>query len=243
MDLGLKDKVAVVTGTGSQVGFGKAIALALAKEGCDVIGLDIDGEGADKTAAEVKALGRKSLGLKVDITNRAEVDAAVKKVMDEFGKIDILVNNAGMDPGWVPFLEVNMDDLKKAMDVNVYGGMNMVQAIAPHMISRKCGKIVNFSGGQGGPNNTYYSTSKGAVDSWSESLAKEMVKEGVIVNTFLPPPAKTQLGADHLPPNFADMVAKMMPMGRLCTPPEVGSMIAYMVSDANSYMVGQYIKL
>ena len=243
MDLGLTDKVAVVTGTGSQIGFGKAIALALAKEGCDVIGVDIDGEGAEQTAAEVRSLGRKSLGLKVDITNRAEVDAAVKKVMDEFKKIDILVNNAGMDPGWVPFLEMKLDDLKKAMDVNVYGGMNMVQAIAPHMISRKYGKIVNFSGGQGGPNNTYYSTSKGAVDSWSDSLAKEMVPLGVVVNTFLPPPAKTNLGANHLPPGFADRVAKMMPMGRMCTPEEVGSMITYMVSDANSYMVGQYIKL
>jgi NAD(P)-dependent dehydrogenase (short-subunit alcohol dehydrogenase family) len=111
------------------------------------------------------------------------------------------------------------------------------------MISRKYGKIVNFSGGQGGPSTTYYSASKGAVDSWSDALAKELVREGVIVNTFLPPPAATNLGKDHLPPGFADNVAKMMPMGRLCNPEEVGSMITYMVSDANSYMIGQYIKL
>ena len=243
MDLGLKDKVAVVTGTGSQVGFGKAIAVTLAKEGCHVAGIDIDGEGAEKTAAEVKALGRKSLALKTDITNRAEVDTAVKKILEEFGKIDILVNNAGMDPGWVPFIEMNLDDLKKAMDVNLYGGMNMVQAIAPHMVSRKYGKIVNFSGGQGGPNSTSYSTSKGAVDSWSDVLAKELVPLGVIVNTFLPPPAKTKLGEDHLPPEFEERLSKIMPMGRLSTPVEVGSMIAYMVSDVNSYMVGQYVKI
>src|SRR4030043_267910 len=214
MDLGLKDKVAIITGTGSQIGFGKAIALALAKEGCDIMGVDVDGEGAEQTAAEVRSLGRKAIGLKVDITNRAEVDAAVKKALAEFKKIDILVNNAGMDPGWVPFIEMDLDNLRKAMDVNLYGGMNMVQAIAPHMISRKYGKIVNFSGGQGGPNTTSYSTSKGAVDSWSEVLAKELVPLGVIVNTFLPPPAKTKLGADHLPPNFADRVSKMMPLGR-----------------------------
>jgi NAD(P)-dependent dehydrogenase (short-subunit alcohol dehydrogenase family) len=243
MDLGLKDKVAVVTGTGSQIGFGKAIAMTLAKEGCDVIGVDIDIEGAEKTAAAVKALGRRALAIKADISNRAEVDAAVKQIIDEFGKIDILVNNAGMDPGWKPFLEVKLDELKKAMEVNLYGSINMAQAIAPHMISRKYGKIVNFSGGQGGPQNTYYSASKGAVDSWSDTLAKEMIPLGVMVNTFLPPPAKTNLGKDHLPPGFADNVAKMMPMGRLCTTEEVGSMIAYMVSDTNSYMVGQYIKL
>ena len=243
MDLSLKDKVAVITGTGSQVGFGKAIALALANEGCDIIGVDIDGEGAEQTAAEVRSLGRKALGMKVDITKRAEVDAAAKKALKGFQKIDILVNNAGMDPGWVPFMEMDLDDIRKAMEVNLYGGMNMVQAIVPHMISRKYGKIVNFSGGQGGPNTTSYSTSKGAVDSWSEVLAKELVPLGIMVNTFLPPPAKTKLGEGHLPPGFADRVGKMMPLGRLCTPAEVGSIIAYMVSDANSYMIGQYIKL
>ena len=243
MDLGLKDKVAVVTGTGSQIGFGKAIATTLAAEGCDVAGVDVDIEGAEKTAAAVKALGRRALAIKADISNRAEVDAAVKQIIDEFGKIDILVNNAGMDPGWTPFLEVKLDDLKKAMSVNLYGSINMAQAIAPHMISRKYGKIVNFSGGQGGPQNTYYSASKGAVDSWSDTLSKEMIPLGIQVNTFLPPPAATNLGKDHLPPGFADRVAKMMPMGRLCTPEEVGRMITYMVSDANSYMVGQYLKI
>ncbi len=243
MDLGLKDKVAVVTGTGSQIGFGKAIALKLAEEGCDVVGIDTDGQGAEKTAAEVRALGRKSLAFKADITKKTEVDAAVKETLEEFGKIDILVNNAGMDPGWAPFMEMDLDDLRKAMDVNLYGGMNMVRAIAPQMISRKQGKIVNFSGGQGGPNTTSYSASKGAVDSWSEVLAKELVPLGVMVNTFLPPPAATKLGEGSLPPGFADNVAKMMPLGRLTTPEEVGSMIAYMVSDTNSYMVGQYIKL
>ena len=242
MDLGLKDKVAIVTGTGSQIGFGKAIALALAKEGCDIIGVDINGEGAEQTAAEVRSLGREALGLKVDITNRAEVDVAVEKALAEFQKIDILVNNAGMDPGWVPFVEMNLDDLKKAMDINLYGAMNMVQAIAPHMISRKYGKIVNISGGQGAPNSTSYSTSKGAVDSWTDVLAKELVPLGVMVNTFLPPPAKTGLGGGH-PPDFWDMLSKMMVLGRICEPAEVGAMIAYMVSDVNSYMVGQYIKI
>ena len=243
MDLGLKDKGAVVTGTGSQVGFGRGIALALAKEGCDIIGVDSDGEGAEKTAVEVRALGRKSLAFKTDITKKAEVEAAVNKALEEFGKIDILINNAGMDPGWVKFMEMDLDDIRKAMEVNLFGGMNMVKAIAPQMISRKTGRIINFSGGQGGPNTTSYSASKGAVDSWSDVLAKELVPLGVIVNTFLPPPAATKLGEGHLPPGFADRVAKMMPMGRLTTPAEVGSIIAYMVSDTNSYMVGQYIKL
>jgi NAD(P)-dependent dehydrogenase (short-subunit alcohol dehydrogenase family) len=243
MDLGLKDKVAIVTGTGSQVGFGKGIALCLGREGCHVIGTDINIEGAEKTAAEVRALGVKSLAMKVDVSNRAEVDVAVKKTLAEFKKIDILVNNAGTDVPRKPFVEINMDDIKWTIGVNLYGEMNMVQAVAPHMISRKYGKIVNFSGGQGGPGMSAYSTSKGAVDAWSSSLAKELAPLGVHVNTFLPPGTKTGLGAAHLPPDFFDRMVKMSLLGRFCTPEEVGRMITFMVSDANSYMVGQLIKL
>lgn len=243
MDLGLKDKLAVVTGTASRIGYGKAIALALAREGCHIVGVDLDGTGAEKTAEEVKALGCKGLGLKVDITNPAEVEAAVKKTLEEFQKIDILINNAGMDPGWSPFLEMNLDELRKAIEVNLFGSINMVRAIAPHMISRKYGRILNFSGGQGALNSTSYSTSKGAVDSWSEVLAKELVPQGVIVNTFLPHVTKTNLGADHMPEGFFDMISKKILQGRLCTVEEAGAYIAYLVSDAHSFTAGEYIKI
>ena len=241
MDLGLKDKVAVITGTGSQVGFGKAIALTLAQEGCDVVGTDINGEGAEQTAEAVRALGRKSLAFNTDITDRAQVDAMVKKTIDEFGKIDILVNNAGLSVPWESFLEMSLTKIDKAMSVNLYGAMNMVQAIAPHMASRKYGKIVNFSGGQGGPRDTAYSSSKGAVDSWSLSVARELAPMGIQVNTFLPPPTETNLGSDHLPPNFWDDFKKRSPIGRMCTTDEVAKMITFMVSDANSCMIGQLI--
>jgi NAD(P)-dependent dehydrogenase (short-subunit alcohol dehydrogenase family) len=243
MDLGLKDKVAVITGTGSQIGFGKAISLVLAEEGCDVVGIDINIEGAEKTASEIRALGRKSLAIKADISNRAQVDAAVKKTLDEFGKVDILVNNAGLSVPWQNFVEMNMADVDKAISVNLYGGMNMVQAIAPHMISRKYGKIVNFSGGQGAPRDSAYASSKGAVDAWSSSLAKELAPHGVHVNIFLPPPAETNLGSDHLPSGFWDNFKKQSPLGRMCTPVEVARMVAFMVSDANSCMIGQLIKI
>jgi 3-oxoacyl-[acyl-carrier protein] reductase len=242
MDLGLKDRVAVITGTGSQIGFGKAIALTLAEEGCDVVGTDINGEGAEQTAAAVRALGRKALAFQTDISNRDEVDTAVNKTIEEFGKIDILVNNAGLSVPWEAFLEMkDLSKIEKAMSVNLYGGMNMVRAIAPHMASRKYGKIVNFSGGQGGPRDVPYSSSKGAVDSWTLSLARELAPLGIQVNVFLPPPAETNLGTAHLPPNFWDEFKKRSPIGRMCTTDEVAKMIAFMVSDANSCMIGQTI--
>ncbi len=243
MDLGLKDRVAVVTGTGSKIGFGKAIALTLAREGCHVAGFDIDSEGAEKTAAEVKALGRQSIAVKTDVSKKAEVDAAVQKTLQEFGRIDILVNNAGASVPWNSALDLSMADYEKMININFYGQINMVKAIVPHMISRKYGKIVNFSGGQGFPRDSAYGASKGAVDSWSMSLAKELLPQGVYVNLFLPPAAETNLGSKHLPQGFWDNVRKMSPLKRMCSPDEVAKIIAFMVSDANSYMAAQLIKI
>ena len=95
MELGLKNKVALVTGAGSQKGFGKAIALTLAKEGCDVIVADIELNGARQTAAEIEALGRKALAVKADISKNNEVSELAQSALAKFGRIDILVNNAG----------------------------------------------------------------------------------------------------------------------------------------------------
>lgn len=104
MDYGLQGKIALVTGTASQVGIGKAVCLTLAKEGCDIVSVSRDLEGAKETAAAVKALGRKAIALKVDVAKSAEVDKMVKAALQEFGKIDILVNNAGLNAGLgVPF--------------------------------------------------------------------------------------------------------------------------------------------
>jgi NAD(P)-dependent dehydrogenase (short-subunit alcohol dehydrogenase family) len=237
----LENRVAIVTG--GAMGIGRGIAMKFANEGCKVAISDIKMKEANDTIAEMVRRGGEGMAVECNATNGKQVKNLVDQVIKKYGKIDILVNNAGMDPGWVKFIDMDLNDIRKAMEVNLYGGMNMVKAIAPHMISRKQGRIVNFSGGQGGPNTTSYSASKGAVDSWSDVLAKELVPLGVIVNTFLPPPAKTRLGEGSLPPNFAEAVAKMMPLGRLTRPDEVGSIIAYMVSETNSYMIGQYIKL
>jgi NAD(P)-dependent dehydrogenase (short-subunit alcohol dehydrogenase family) len=110
MDLKLKDKVVLVTGTGSQIGYGKGIAMTLAQEGCDIISADIDLKGAAQTSAEVEALGRKSMSIKVDVTDRASVDDMVQKSLEEFGRIDILINNAGVSSVWKPFVNMTKKD-------------------------------------------------------------------------------------------------------------------------------------
>ena len=113
MDYGLQGKIALVTGTASQVGMGKAICLTLAKEGCDIISADIDLEGAKQTAAAVKALGRKAIALKVDVAKSSEVEEMVKAALKEFGKIDILVNTAGLIAGWSTFHGIETRDVGK----------------------------------------------------------------------------------------------------------------------------------
>ena len=145
MDLKLKGKTAIVSGTGSQVGFGRGIALMLAQEGCDVACVDADLEGAKKTAAEAKKSGHKTMALKIDITKRPEIDAAVKKVLAEFGRIDILVNCAGRASGLRPFVESTEEQWDIDININLKGTMNFTQAVLPHMLERGYGKIVNFS--------------------------------------------------------------------------------------------------
>jgi len=238
MDLKLKDKVALVTGTGSQIGYGRGIALALAQEGCDIISADINLKGARQTEGEVEALGRKALAVKVDVRNRDEVNDMVKKGLEKFGKIDILINNAGVSSKWKPFVEMTREDWDYDIGVNLYGQMNVAQAVLPHMISRKSGRIINTSGGQGIPGISLYGASKGAVVQWTRALAKEVAPNGIIVSVYSPGLGATGLTAQD-PREMKDMV-KTLPMGRLCTPADVGPLVAFLASECSNYFVGSF---
>jgi 3-oxoacyl-[acyl-carrier protein] reductase len=238
MDLKLKDKVALVTGTGSRAGYGRGIALALAREGCDVISADIDLKGAAKTAAEVETLGRRALAVKVDVRNRNEVNDMVKKGLEKFGNIDILINNAGISSKWKPFMEMAREDWDYDIGVNLYGQMNVAQAVLPHMISRKSGRIINTSGGQGIPGLSLYSASKGAVVQWTRSLTKEVAPYGIIVSVYSPGLGATGLTADD--PRDMENLAKTLPLGRLCTPEDVGILVAFIASELSNYFAWSF---
>ncbi len=238
MDLKLKDKVALVTGTGSQIGYGKGIALTLAQEGCDIISADIDFEGAVQTAKEVEAAGRKALAAKVDVRNRDEVDDMVSKALEKFGKIDILINNAGVSSQWKPFVEMTRADWDYDVQVNFYGQMNVAHAVLPHMISRKCGRIINTSGGQGIPGISMYGAAKGAIVQWTRALAREVAPLGIIVSVYSPGLGATGLTVND--PREMENLAKTMPMGRLCTPQDVGPFVAFMASELSNYFVGSF---
>ena len=233
MDLGLKGKVALVTGAGGQKGYGKGIAIVLAEEGCDIIIGDIDLEGAKQTAAEIEVIGRKALVIKVNVADRAQVDEMVKEGLDKFGKIDILVNNAGASSKMMPFIKMTKKDWDYDIGVNLYGQMNVAQAVLPHMISRKEGRIINTSGGQGIPTLSTYGAAKAGVVMFTKALAKEVAPSGVIVTFYSPGLGATGLTVDD--PRM-ESIAPSLPLGRLCTPQDVAPVVAFLASDLSSYM-------
>ena len=246
MDLGLEGKVALVTGAGSQIGFGKAIALTLAKEGCDVIVNDVNIEGAEKTAAEVRTLGRKAIAVKASVASSSEVNEMVKTALAEFGRIDILVNNAGVGHGGGPLTETKEEDWDTLININLKGPVNCSKAVLPQMLSRRSGKIINIASGvgkSGMPNNSVYAATKAAVIGFTKSLAAEVAPSGVNVNCVAPGLSATNFirGQDGnlRDPNMLERVKATIPLGRTTEPQDIANMVTYLASDVASDIVGQ----
>ena len=242
MDLKLNGKVALITGAGSQTGYGRKIAVVLAREGCLVVAADINPDWAIQTAAEIQALGCQALAIAVDVTKRPEVDRMVNAVLEKFGRIDILVNNAGTSSRLKPFVEMTPSDWEVDLGVNLVGQMHVAQAVLPGMLSQKYGRIINTSGGQGIPNISIYGAAKAGVEAFTHALAMEVGPSGVVVNGVGPGLGKTGLTA-YAPKDFLDAHARNTAFGRLCTPEDVAPVVAFLASDVCSYMAGQFITL
>jgi NAD(P)-dependent dehydrogenase (short-subunit alcohol dehydrogenase family) len=236
----LKDRVAIVTGGAS--GIGRAIALRLAKEGTDVVVADIDSGQANKLADEIKGLGRKAIAVKVDVSKSKEVNQMAKMTRDEFGKIDILVNNAG---GTARERRLFYESTEEAWDyvlgINLKGTLNCSRAVINHMIERRTGKIVSIAsvaGMIGKAELTDYSAAKGAIISFTMSLAKEVASFGINVNCVSPGPIQTRL-MDKLSPDAIEKMSDLTGFGRWGKPEEIASMVAFLVSDEADFITGQ----
>jgi len=243
MDLKLKDKVALVTGAGSQIGYGRGIAKTLAEEGCKLVISDIKVEGLTKTAEELTALGASVLAIKADNAVRAEVDEMVKNAIDHFGQIDILVNNAGASGSFKFFKDMSIEEWNFDINVNLYGQMNVAQAVLPYMIARKYGRIINFAGGMGIPGQSIYGAAKAGVVTFSQALAKEVAPLGVIVNILGPGLGITGLVEHTASKEFLEGEIQRSSLKRLCTPEDVGPAVAFLASDRCSYYNGQLFSL
>lgn len=245
MDLGLKGKVALVTGAGSQIGFGRGIALALAREGSIVIVNDINLKEARQTASEIKNSGCESIAIKADVSSSAEVKEMVKNILSQFGRIDILVNNAGICNSPKPFLDVTEEEWEPLINVNLKGVINCTKAVLNQMVERKSGKIINISSSVakvGGPDTSVYGATKGGIVAFTKGLAIELAASGINVNSVAPGPGNTGF-ARKAPPEFLQILTKMIPLGRTTTPQDIGNIVAFLASDVASDITGQIISV
>jgi NAD(P)-dependent dehydrogenase (short-subunit alcohol dehydrogenase family) len=245
MDFGLKDKVAVVTGAGSQIGFGKAIALTLAREGCNLVVVDKDIQGAEQTAKEIKDLGREVIAVKADITITKEVNDMVNIAFSKFGKIDILVNNAGAGTPPKPFIETTEEEWDSNINLNLKGMLRCTKAVLNHMVLRKSGKIINLSSlgaKTGGDHATVYSAAKAGVMSFTKGLATEVAPYGINVNCIAPGVGLTNFVKDA-PRDVLDELIRKTPSRRTSTPQDIANAVTYLASDVSIDVVGQTLSV
>jgi NAD(P)-dependent dehydrogenase (short-subunit alcohol dehydrogenase family) len=256
----LQGKTAIVTGAGS--GIGRAIALCLAREGADVVLPDIKLPGAKVVAAQVARLGRRAVAVKTDVSKAAQVAAIVRRALKTFGKVDILVNNAGIPaPIGLPFTKNVERDWDRVYQVNVKAIFLCCKAVAPHMIARKSGKIVNIAsiaGQLGSATSAPYSVSKGGVITLTRVLARDLAPHGINVNAVCPgllwTPMWEYIGAgmsknvaalkQKTPREVFEMrVRELVPLQREQMPEDVAHAVAFLASEEARNITGQALNV
>ena len=236
----LKDKVALITGSGR--GIGKAIALALAKEGADIAVADVNEEDIKKSCAEIEALGRKTLGLQVDVTDITKVEDAVNKILDKFGKVDILVNNAGITKDNL-LLRMSQAEWDAVLNVNLKGAFNAIKTVSRPMIKQRSGRIVNIAsiiGIIGNPGQANYSASKAGLIALTKTAAKELASRNINVNAIAPGFIQTEMTA-KLPEDIKQKMKEAIPLAKFGTPEDVAAVCLFLASEESSYVTGQVI--
>src|SRR4051794_39253801 len=238
-------RVAIVTGGGS--GIGLAISERLAADGAAVAVFDRDGDTAEATAAKIEAAGGTAIGLTVDVTDRALIDAGVADTRERLGRPTILVNNAGLQ-GFDPFLSISAEKWDRILTVNLTGTFNCCQAVIPDMIEEGWGRIVNISSSsaQGGQQlMSHYVASKAGVIGLTKALALEFGPKGITVNTippgFIDTPMLRNSEERGLLGKGVEFHEAQTPVRRVGRPEDIAAMTAFLVSDEAGYVTGQVL--
>jgi NAD(P)-dependent dehydrogenase (short-subunit alcohol dehydrogenase family) len=232
----LDGKCAIVTGAAR--GIGKAAAEALHARGASVIVADIDIETAAETA---KMLGDRAHAILADVSKSDDVRRMVDDSIARLGGIDILVNNAGVDKA-VPILEMEEEEWDRLMTINLKSVFLCTKAVLPSMISRGGGSIVSTASivaRQGAMNGgIHYASSKGGIIAFTKTLARQMAAHNIRANAIAPGVVDTDLIREHMPAEMRVKIEAAIPKGRLAQTDEIGAVIAFLASDAASYMTG-----
>ncbi len=250
-DILLTDQVAVVTGGGG--GIGRAIALAFASAGADIVIGDIVPERCEETAARVRELGRKALGVPTDVMETAQIHALIERAASEFGRIDILVNNAGgVSPR--PFIEQSERSWRRHIDLNLVSVLAATSAAVPIMIKGGQGgsiiTVTSIEASRAAPNYSVYAACKAGLNNLTRTLAVELADHGIRVNAIAPDMTDTPgIRGNRLGPvdpstwtEFSDeqknAVARRIPLGRPGIDTECGNAAVFLASRMSSYITG-----
>jgi len=244
----LAGKTAIVTGGGG--GIGGAICRRFAAEGAKVAIFDLSLEAAGKVRDAIRAAGGTAEAFRCDITNRAEVDAAVAATESTLGPVDVLVNNAGWDV-FKPFTKTEPAEWERLIAINLTGALHMHHAVLPGMVARKGGRIVNVASDAarvGSSGEAVYAACKGGLVAFSKTIAREHARHGITVNVVCPGPTDTALldgvveGAAN-PEKLKEAFAKAIPLGRLAQPDDLPGAILFFASEDAAFVTGQVLSV
>jgi 3-oxoacyl-[acyl-carrier protein] reductase len=240
----LKDRTGIVTGGGR--GIGRAVAMAFAREGASVVVSDVDLEPAQEVAKEIAAQGGRAIATKTDVADRAQVKGMVDLALKEWGQVDILVNNAGNFSGAM-LHKMSEEQWDSVVDVHLKGTYLCTQAVAPHMMERRSGRIINvtaFAGERGNLGSINYAAAKAGIIGITKAAAKELARFQINVNCVAPGLTRTRMSEIlFTDPKFRDMYLKEIPLGRFVEPEEVANAFLFFASDDSSYITGQVLNI
>ena len=241
-------KTVVVTGGGG--GIGGATCRRFAGEGAQVAVFDMNLEAAEKVADGIRAGGGVAQAFKCNITDRAEVDAAVAATEAALGPIDVLVNNAGWDV-FKPFTKTVPAEWDKLIAINLTGALHMHHAVLPGMAARKRGRIINIASDAarvGSSGEAVYAACKGGLVAFSKTIAREHARHGITVNVVCPGPTDTALFDDYKqgagnPEKLMEAFTRSIPLGRIGQPDDLPGAIVFFASDAAGFITGQVLSV
>jgi 3-oxoacyl-[acyl-carrier protein] reductase len=235
----LQGRTALVTGAAK--GIGKAIAIRYAEEGAVVVLADL--LDTAELLETIAGSGGRALSFRVDITDAAAVEAMVAKAVSAFGTMDILVNNAGIIARGT-ILELTLETWKKVLDVNVNGAFNCVKAVIPHMVKNRFGRILTISSVAGKTGDItaapVYGTSKGALNAFTKSLARQLAEFGITANAIAPHAIETDMSAEWSEEKRRAVIGDI-PLKRLGTAQEVAEAALFLVSEGASFITGEIL--